>query len=165
LPSIRVLKELKDRPHFCTFTIKNWYYILDRYKRWEILLESLRYCQEKKDLKIFAFVLMVNHIHIISQCPDMIGFIRDYKRYTSIAIIKNIKLTEPTVANLFIEDDGSYQVWKQGNAPKIVETDKYFKQKREYIENNPVRKGYVQLPEHWIHSSAHKPCLLKIEQV
>jgi len=95
----------------------------------------------------------------------MIGFIRDYKRYTSIELIKNIKSTEPSVASLFKQDNDSYSIWRPGNSSKVVETDKYFRQKKEYIENNPVRKRYIIKPQDWLYSSAHVPCLLEIEQV
>jgi putative transposase len=165
MPSIRVSKELNTRPHFITFTVENWYYIFDRHNRWDVLLNSLKYCQKNKGLKVYAFVFMLNHVHIIAESPDMIGFIRDFKRYTSTELIKNIRNTEPAVAELFKKDDNSFSVWKQGNSPKVVETDKYFHQKRQYIENNPVRKRYVVQPEHWIYSSAHVPCLLEIERV
>jgi len=154
MPSIRVSKELNSAMYFITFTVKRWYYIFDRYNRWEIILNSLQFCQKNKKLKIYAYVFMLNHIHLIIKSPDSAGFIRDFKKHTAYELMKNLQQTEFTVAELFKKDDGKYEIWQKTNMPKIIETEKYFWQKKKYIENNPVRKGYVALPEHWIHSSA-----------
>ena len=54
MPSIRIKNELKNEIHFVTLTIQKWYYIFDRYDRWEILLNALRFYQENRDLKIYA---------------------------------------------------------------------------------------------------------------
>jgi hypothetical protein len=45
-------------------------------------------------------------------------------------------------------------VWEEGNHPQIIETEAVLRQKVEYIHNNPVKRGYVDLPEHWRYSSA-----------
>ena len=31
-------------------------------------------------LNIFAYVLMINHVYLIASSPDMIGFLRDFRR-------------------------------------------------------------------------------------
>lgn len=83
MPSVRINKELNQRIYFLTFTVKRWYYLFDRHKRWDILLASLRYCQKNKELKIYHWVFMLNHIHLIAKSEDMIGFVRDFKTFTS----------------------------------------------------------------------------------
>ena len=80
MPSIRVSKELNDKAYFLTFTVKNWYYVLDRYNRWNIIANSLKYFQENKELKLYGFVFMINHIHLLVSSPDVAGFIRDFKK-------------------------------------------------------------------------------------
>jgi len=105
--SIRVNKAMKEGVYFLTFTIKRWYYLFDRHNRWHILLDSLKYCQKNKGLKIFNWVFMLNHIHLIVYYNDIIGFIRDFKTFTSKKIKKNILATEPNVLSLF-EENGKY---------------------------------------------------------
>jgi putative transposase len=95
---------------FLTFTVKHWYYIFDSHLRFEILFDPLKYCQKNKDLKLYAWVFMINHIHLIGQNEDMSGFVRDFKKYVSKEIIANLNRTEPTVAKLFIEEDGKYSI-------------------------------------------------------
>ena len=50
--------------------------------------------------------------------------------------------------------ESTYQVWEEGNHPQIIETETVMRQKLEYIHQNPVKRGYVDLPEHWRYSSA-----------
>ncbi|HEY5614884.1 MAG TPA: transposase, partial [Bacteroidota bacterium] len=47
-----------------------------------------------------------------------------------------------------------YKVWQQGSHPEAITSQKFFVQKLNYIHENPVRKGYVEKPEHWVYSSA-----------
>ena len=56
MPTKRVNIHQNDKIHFITLTIKHWYYIFDRHNRWNILSDSLKYCQEHKALKIYAFL-------------------------------------------------------------------------------------------------------------
>jgi putative transposase len=165
MPSKRVAKDLNSETYFMTMTVKNWYYILDRHHRWEILRKSLQYCIDNKALKVQTFVFMINHIHLIIQCPDVAGFIRDFKKYTSRELMNNIRLHEPHIARLFEDENGKHNIWQKTNMPEIVRTQKYFMTKKRYIELNPVRRGYVELAEHWIYSSAHIPCLINIEDI
>ncbi|MBN2134676.1 MAG: transposase [Acidobacteria bacterium] len=108
--SIRIPKDMNNQAYFITLTILKWYYILDRHGRWNILLNSLKHCTKKKDIKIYAFVFMINHIHLIVQSPDVSGFLRDFKKHTSLEIMKNLRATEPSVARLFEGENGKFNI-------------------------------------------------------
>ena len=155
MPSRRVSADLNAGTYYLTLTIQRWYYLFDRYNRWEIQAESLRYCQENKGLELNGYVFMLNHIHLVATSPDMAGFLRDFKRFTSVKFKQNLETTEPRVLQLFVDDKGKYQFWQNTNAPKKIENPKFYRQKLNYIHQNPVRKGYVLDPEHWIWSSAN----------
>ena len=83
MPIIRIVPENKHKIHFITCTIKYWFNLFESFNRWEILYESLTYCQKIKGLKIYAYVFMHNHIHLICQSSDLIRFICDFKKYSS----------------------------------------------------------------------------------
>lgn len=106
---------------------------------------------------------MLNHLHLIVTSPDMAGFIRDFKKFTSKRIKQNLETHEPTVLSLFVDDQGQYQSWMHGNAPKKIENPDFYCQKLNYIQQNPVRKGYVARPEHWFWSSANPASPLPIK--
>lgn len=84
---------------------------------------------------------MLNHLHLIVTSPDMAGFIRDFKKFTSKRIKQNLETHEPTVLSLFVDDQGQYQFWMHGNSPKKIENPGFYRQKLNYIQQNPVRKG------------------------
>ncbi|HJW87305.1 MAG TPA: transposase [Candidatus Brocadiaceae bacterium] len=165
MPSVRINKELNKGIYFLTFTVNRWYYLFDRHNRWDILLKSLKYCREKKGIKIYHWVFMLNHIHIIVKSDDVIGFVRDFKTFTSKELKKNIVATEPNILKLF-EEDGVYQFWQKTNMPILVANRNFYVQKAKYIEYNPVRKGYVRSAEYWVYSSANKEdCLLELDTI
>ena len=161
MPSVRIKRELNQGIYFLTFTVKRWYYLFDRYNRWEILLNSLRYCQAQKGLKIYSWVFMLNHIHLIIGGDDVAGIVRDFKKHTSKELKKNILVAEANILKLF-EEEGKYQFWQSGNMPERIESEKFYWQKVNYIEQNPVKKRYVEAPENWIYSSANKSGLLEL---
>jgi len=155
MPSVRIVKELTSGIYYLTFTVRNWYYIFDRHNRFQILEDSLKYFQENKSVKLYAYVFMINHLHLIASGIDMIGFVRDFKRHTSREIQNNIITTEPAVLKLFDIGDGRYEFWSRTNMPKTIENEDYLIQKINYIHENPVRRQYVKKPEHWMWSSAN----------
>jgi REP element-mobilizing transposase RayT len=163
MPSLRVSSDLNVGTYFLTLTVQRWYYLFDRHNRWQILADSLRYCQEHKGLTINGYVFMLNHIHIIITSPDVAGFLRDFKRFTSVKFKQNLEATEPTVLKLFVDAEGKYRFWMETNAPKKIENHAFYLQKLNYIHENPVRKSYVARPEYWIWSSANPNSHLCVE--
>lgn len=163
MPTVKINKRATFGSYYLTLTIKNWYYIFDRHNRWEILADSLRYCKENKGIKLFGFVFMLNHIHLVVMSEDVIGFLRDFKKFTSKRLYKNIQETEPNVLKIFIDEKNRYQFWKPSNMPKQITSEKFLLQKLEYIHGNPVRKRYVNKPEDWYWSSANPNCRLKAD--
>jgi len=162
MSTIRIDEEFSSGMYFLTLTVLHWYYLFDRWNRFDILLDSLKHCQKHKELKVYAWVFMINHIHLIAASEDMIGFTRDFKKFTSKELQKNIVATEPSILKIF-EEKGEYHFWQPKNMPKVIETEEYFLQKKNYIEQNPVKKLYVRNPEHWIYSSANPESLLQLD--
>lgn len=164
MPSNRVASNQNAGTYYLTLTIQRWYYLFDRHNRWQILAESLRYCQQNKGLELNGYVFMLNHIHLIATSPDMAGFLRDFKRFTSVKLKENLETTEPRILQLFMDDNEKYQFWQNTNAPKKIENPNFYRQKLNYIHANPIRKGYVMHPEHWIWSSANpaSPLIVKL---
>jgi len=166
MPIAQVHKENNYCQYFITMTIEKWYYIFDRYNRWNILADSLKYCQKNKGLKIFTYVFMMNHIHMIIQSDDVAGFLCSFKTFTSKQLKENLKKTEPNVLKLFLDrETKKYSFWKAGNKPIILQSEKFFLQKMNYIHNNPVKKAYVERPEYWKWSSANPNSEIKIEDL
>ncbi|RJO65912.1 MAG: hypothetical protein C4523_14870 [Myxococcales bacterium] len=154
MPSIRIKQALADGVYFITPTVRRWYYLFDRFQRWEILAQSLRFCRENKKVRLYGYVFMLNHLHLIVHAPDVAGFVHAFKRFTSRALLDNVRTHEPKALELFETEQGSHEIWRRTNMPELIEEEKFFRQKLEYIHNNPVRKQYVYQPEDWYWSSA-----------
>lgn len=137
--------------------------MLDRHDRWDIIADSLKFFQEKRGLKIYSFSFMINHIHLMVYSPDVIAFIRDFKKFTAREILNNIKRTEPNVLKMFINKNGSYEFWSKTNMPEIIESENFYYQKLMYIQNNPVKRDYVSKEGDWYWSSANADCELKAD--
>ena len=56
---------------FTTSTVIDWVDIFSRPAYRHIVVESLDYCQQQKGLRIYAWVLMTNHLHMV---PTAEGF-------------------------------------------------------------------------------------------
>ena len=79
--------------YFFTSTVHQWVDVFTRKEYVDILLESLRFCQKEKGLKIYAWVVMSNHIHLIIQSDKvpLSDILRDFKRFTATAIVRVIE--------------------------------------------------------------------------
>ena len=53
-------------PHFVTFTVVGWIDVFSREQYKEFFVDSLKYCQENKNMILHAWVIMTNHCHCIS---------------------------------------------------------------------------------------------------
>lgn len=72
--------------YFCTATITGWFPVFTGPSYFNIVINSLQFCRNKKGLMVHAYVIMLNHLHlIISSGSDnsLSDIMRDFKRYTS----------------------------------------------------------------------------------
>jgi len=127
----------------------------------EIILDLLKYLQERKKAKLYAYVVMKNHLHCIVLSDELNNVIRSFKPYTTRAIIDYFKehnnddiLDKLRQNKLRYKTASEYQVWQEGSHPEEITTDEMMHQKVEYIHNNPVRSGFVKESSHWPYSSA-----------
>ena len=85
------MKPLTNTLYFTTSTVIDWIDIFTRTSYRHIIVDSLAYCQHAKGLRIYAWVLMSNHLHMVVSAEDKqtIGYIlRDFKKFTNKIILK-----------------------------------------------------------------------------
>ena len=164
MPIARIPRDNPSGVYFITPTVSRWYYVFDRHDRWQILADSLQFLQQNRGLEIFGFVFMLNHLHLVIRAPNTAACIRDFKRHTAQRMHESLRRFEPSILPLFMDEEGRFRFWKPDNQPKVIETERFFLQKLRYIHENPVRKGYVERPEHWKWSSANPSCPIRISK-
>jgi REP element-mobilizing transposase RayT len=54
-----------EATYFVTLTVVGWIDIFTRKEYSDEIIKNLAFCQEKKNLEIFEYVIMPSHIHLI----------------------------------------------------------------------------------------------------
>ena len=150
-----------DQPHFVTCTVLEWLPVFTRPETVEILLDSLRWLQHNAGLKLYAWVVLENHAHLVMQAPDLPSVLSRFKSFTARRIIDLLQergaqsyLARLSFAKRAHKQDRAHQFWQEGSHPELIGSEAMMRQKVEYIHFNPVKRGYVDRPEHWRWSSA-----------
>jgi putative transposase len=148
-------------------TIVEWIDIFSRLEQRDIIIKALKYCTAEKGLNVYAYCIMTNHIHMIVNCNEPFQLkdtIRDFKKFTSKAIISEIKNGAESrrqwMLELFEKSGGdaaknkTFKVWQTGNHALELYSEKFTWEKVNYIHQNPVKAEFVRNAEDWRYSSA-----------
>jgi putative transposase len=125
----------------------------------EILAESIQLAREKHGFFLTAWVFLPDHWHAII-----------YPRYplTISASMKSIKLKSTPSINARCRKTG--ELWQGRFYDHALRTVGDYHDCMDYIHQNPVRRGLVEMREQWKWSSVHaysaKPeSMLKIDRI
>jgi REP element-mobilizing transposase RayT len=162
------LKQYRIHPeetsyYYTTSTITDWLPVFQEDRYFQIVIESLKFCRQNKGLFLLAYVIMPTHFHMVTANSDetsLSDIMRDFRQYTSRRI-RTLLQQDGRVAflDLFrkaakMRPNQEFKVWSDDFHPIALKSNEWMKQKIDYIHNNPVRKGFVESPEHWKYSSA-----------
>ncbi len=152
--------------YFLTLSVVDWVDIFTRSRYRDIIIDSFDYCIREKGLRIYGYVIMTNHVHLIanSSTGKLSDTIRDLKKYTARNILDSI-CNEPESRREWLLHrfewnaskhvrNSQYQVWTHENHAISVSSQEFFRQKLDYIHKNPVRAGWVEKEEDYTYSSA-----------
>ncbi|MBD3614927.1 MAG: transposase [Gracilimonas sp.] len=127
----------------------------------KLIIESIKHLQNKEKVELYAYVIMHNHIHLIVEGKRLAIKMGRFKSFTARCIIDYLKahnrryyLSELIAYKHSKHKDSEYQVWQKGVHPKQISDVRMMNQKIEYVHCNPVKAGFVNLPQHWKYSSA-----------
>ncbi|HOP03300.1 MAG TPA: transposase, partial [Tenuifilaceae bacterium] len=152
--------------YYLTLQVVDWIDIFTRQVYRDIVIESLKFCQQNKDLQIFGYVIMSNHVHLIANSPNghLSETLRDFKKFTAKTIINTIKEGNESRRVWMLNRFGynaqqhsrnkNYQLWTHENHAVILFSNSFMAEKLDYLHNNPVRAGLVDKPEDYRYSSA-----------
>ncbi len=136
------------RVYFFTATVHNWLPMLidDSYK--EIIISSLKFLKTKGLIRIYGFVIMPNHIHLIWELLEMNGKESPHSsflKFTGHQFLKklrneNLKLLEKFKVELVNKD---YEFWQRDSLPIEIYTQEIIFQKLQYLHNNPCKGKWM----------------------
>jgi len=119
----------------------------------------------RKHFKLYAFVVMPNHIHIIIQCRaeyPLAEVVRDFKKHTADRIVRQYRAEGNQAALDFLAstvprpEKQRHKVWEEGYDAREIFSPNFLRQKMTYSHNNPCQPHWnlAERPEDYIWSSA-----------
>jgi putative transposase len=107
----------------------------------DLMLKTLFDYRDAEKYDLFAFVIMPDHLHLLLRpAPD-------------VSLEKVMQLIK---GGFSFRLKSKFDVWNRGFNETQVMDQKAFVKTKAYIEQNPVRRGLVNLPEDFPYSSARK---------
>ena len=149
--------------YFVTFTVVDWLPVFVSETACRIIAESLNFCHQDKGLRVNAYVIMPTHLHAIvfreTHDPDRLkATLTDFRKFTGRRLVDYcIQVMPSCYHRVLVESAGSdrnHRFWQPTLHPEQIETERFWSQKRDYLHENPCRKGLVTRAEHWRFSSA-----------
>jgi len=131
-------------------------------------------------MKLFVFVIMPNHIHIIVQFSEeypLSDVMRDFKKYTARQIYRQFSAEGNNKVLDMLQKEGErvrqeYKVWEDSYDARDIFSIEFLQQKMDYIHHNPCQPQWrlVEAPEEYPWSTAGfyldgKPCIIPIDDV
>ena len=144
------------------------------------IVDSLHHIRTTSGVKLFIFVIMPNHIHIIAQFSEeypLSAVMRDIKKFTARQIYRQFQAEENAKVLDFLKNEGEkvkqeYKVWEHNYDARDVFSIEFLQQKMDYIHHNPCQPQWklVESPEDYLWSTAGfyfdgKPCVIPIDDV
>ncbi len=107
------------------------------YQKADIIQDVIQYKIENHEIIVYCYCLMPDHLHLLmllseNYKKDLSTWIKNFKRYTTNAFIREYKIKE---------------LWQRNYYDHIVRDDESLTTIGEYILNNPVRKNLVNFWE------------------
>ncbi len=155
--------------YFLTLTIVEWIDLFTRPVYKDMIIDSLKFCQDKKGLVVNAYVIMPSHLHLIVRAGGEAGLskiLQSFKAHTAREILKYLKdKKQPEsrrewLLNHFAfnarknKTHSQHQVWQSDNHPIELYSPRVIRQKLRYIHYNPVEDKIVAKPKDYLYSSA-----------
>ncbi len=149
--------------YFVTFTIVEWMPVFTSETTCKIITDSLNFAIAHKRLGVNAYVIMLNHLHAILFDKDFDSkrlkhTIDDLRKFTGRQLLDYADANLSDAFGMTFRrnagEDRQRKFWQRTTHPEGIYTEKFYRQKFNYIHLNPVRKGLVRAPEDWRFSSA-----------
>jgi REP element-mobilizing transposase RayT len=146
---------------FWTITIKDWFRLLAPDDNKLIIIESLQWLVTNELIKIYGYVVMPNHIHLIWEQLKMNSkeFPKNsFEKFTAKSLISKMQKEDNVALTGFavIASDRKYNVWQCDSLALPILNHEMANQKLDYIHSNPLQAhwGLCLQPEDYRFSSA-----------
>ena len=144
---------------FYTATIYRWKKLLalDKYK--QCIISSLEWLCQRDKIRVYGFVIMPNHIHLIwemlgpngKELPDA-----SFTKFTSHRFLQDIRVNHPHILHFFEVEmpNRNYHFWQRDSLAVNMYNQAVCQQKLDYLHPLQERWNLAQRPEEYTWSSA-----------
>lgn len=156
----RVHFNIPGHAHELTFSCyKNRKFLLDE-RTCQFLADAVDLARKKHQLKIWAYVFMPDHVHLLiypeNDDYSISAILLTIKQSAARRVLIHARRHDQERLERFAAGQKSrkYRFWQDGGGydRNIKSRDSLLKS-IDYIHNNPVRKGLARTPAEWIWSS------------
>jgi len=91
MPRSRYRVQCDPYPHFLTATVNYWMPLFTRPETVNIILDSWRFLQRDTDFRLYGYVILENHLHLIASSENLSHDIQRFKSYTAKQIIAHLE--------------------------------------------------------------------------
>ena len=126
-----------------------------------VCINSLKYLVDQQLIKIYGYVIMPNHIHLLWKMLMTNGKespAGSFAKFTAHQFKKILAVNNPPLLQQYSssKNDRAYQFWKRDPLAVPISTERILLQRLEYIHNNPVKEKWNlgDRPENYRWSSA-----------
>jgi len=136
------------RIYFFTATIHNWSPLLNEDSFKEIIISSLNFLKAKELIRVYGFVIMPNHIHLIWELLEMNGKESphtSFLKFTGHQFLKKLRKANLKILEEFKVDlvNKNHCFWQRDSLPIEVYSPKVIFQKLQYLHANPCRGKWM----------------------
>ena len=133
--------------YFYTSTIRKWVPLIRQYHFESVIINSFNYLHNKNCIKVYGFVIMPNHIHLIWEMLRPNGRespLASLMKFTAHEFEKYLRLHNPSALEPFVVEWKSRKInfWQPDSDEFLLVNEDTILQKLIYIHNNPLQ-------EHW----------------
>ncbi|MGH9432890.1 MAG: REP-associated tyrosine transposase [Terriglobia bacterium] len=149
--------------YFLTYSIVEWLPVFVSEESCKIVTDSLSFCHDAKRLRVNAYVVMPTHLHLIVFDADwdverLRRTLADFRKFTGRRLSDYCAGHAPRCFQETLQAqavaDRERRFWQPSRHAEAIREERFWRQKIEYLHNNPCRKGLVCSPERWRFSSA-----------
>ena len=137
--------------YFVTSSVIDFVKVFDQNVYTRIILKNLDFYRNRHNFKLYAFVIMPEHLHLIIHPPQESSIkdvMRNFKSYTSKELTSQLtddgRFGVLNRLSKFASRRIQHPFWAEGNRPLGIYTEKTLRSKIDYIHANPLRRGLVK---------------------
>src|SRR5512133_2027371 len=134
--------------HFVTFSCYRRMRLLDDPVLYELFLEKLECVRNRFSFRLYGYVLMPEHVHLLLSEPDH-GTLADALHSLKLSVSKAAHRQCPTFAKLTwgLSSSDHSHLWQSRYYDRNIRDHEEFREKLRYIHRNPVKRGLCARPE------------------